>query len=267
MAISNYNYHSQDPTPEGWVKDKTRDICGKKEFFGDTLAELLLPTLVSPGVDFDKPPIVTKEEFDMLYDKCNHLFRAQRGFEDESYYFHLRQLDPSHGIKLSTLQQMVNGGDIFLMANNIIKLNQIRTIQSRVNDINDGGNTMKSKYDKIQILTMSLSDFTLYPRRSTLKYLNFVYGNALSREEKGRIATQYENAYVERVETGDLHITHGNDNEEMLRKALQNDMIGKYLGNIESVVSETLAADEQNTKYTLSRTSRMVACVLSVDNR
>lgn len=107
---------------------------------------------------------------------------------------------------------------------------------------------MKSKYDKIQILTMSLSDFTLYPRRSTLKYLNFVYGNALSREEKGRIATQYENAYVERVETGDLHITHGNDNEEMLRKALQNDMIGKYLGNIESVVSETLAADEQNTK-------------------
>mmetsp|Transcript_11647 Transcript_11647/g.17492 ORF Transcript_11647/g.17492 Transcript_11647/m.17492 type:complete len:427 (+) Transcript_11647:68-1348(+) len=248
MAISNYNYHSQDPTPEGWVKDKTRNICGKKEFFGDTLAELLLPTLVSPGVDFDKPPIVTKEEFDMLYDKCNHLFRAQRGFEDESYYFHLRQLDPSHGIKLSTLQQMVNGGDIFLMANNIIKLNQIRTIQSRVNDINDGGNTMKSKYDKIQILTMSLSDFTLYPRRSTLKYLNFVYGNALSREEKGRIATQYENAYVERVETGDLHITHGNDNEEMLRKALQNDMIGKYLGNIESVVSETLAADEQNTK-------------------
>ena len=144
----------------------------------------------------------------MLYDKCNKLFRSQPGFKDESYYFHLRQLDPSHGIKLATLQQMVNGGDIFLMANNIIKLNQIRTIQSRVNGINNGGNIMKSKYDKIQILTMSLSDFTLQPRRSTLKYLNFVYGNSLSRESKGRIATQYENSFVKRVETGDLHITH-----------------------------------------------------------
>ncbi len=252
MAISNYNYHSQDPTPEGWVKDKTRDICGKKEFFGDTLAELLLPTLVSPGVDFDKPPIVTKEEFDMLYDKCNKLFRSQPGFKDESYYFHLRQLDPSHGIKLATLQQMVNGGDIFLMANNIIKLNQIRTIQSRVNDINNGGNIMKSKYDKIQILTMSLSDFTLQPRRSTLKYLNFVYGNSLSRESKGRIATQYENSFVKRVETGDLHITHGNENEEMLRNTLLNDMIGNYLSNIEHVVSETLATEQQNRDSLMS---------------
>ena len=249
MAISNYNYHSQDPTPEGWVRDKTRDVCEKKVFFGETLAELLLPTLVSPGVDFDKPPIVTKEGFDMLYDKCNHLFRAQPGFEDESYYFHLRHLDPSHAIKLSTLQQLVNGGDIFLMANNIIKLNQIRTIQSRVNELNQGGNTMKSKYDKIQILTMSLSDFTHYPRRSTLKYLNFVYGNSLSRESKGRIATQYENSFIKRAETGDLHITHGNDNEEMLRNTLLNDMIGKYLNNIASVVSETLVAEMSEKDY------------------
>ena len=240
MAISNYNYHSQDPTPEGWVKDKTRDICAKKEFFDVTLAELLLPTLVSPGVDFDKPPIITKEGFDMLYDKCNKLFRSQIGFEDESYYFHLRQLDPSHGIKLATLQQMVNGGDIFLMANNMIKLNQIRTIQSRVNDINDGGIIMKSKYDKIQILTMSLSDFMNQPRRSTLKYLNFVFGNSLPREIKGRISKMYEKSFSQRVETGDLHITHGNENEEMLRNTLLNDMIGNYLSNIENVVSETL---------------------------
>jgi hypothetical protein len=244
MAVSNYNYHSQDPTPEGWVKDKSRNICGVKEFFGDTLPELLLPTLVSPGTDFDKPPIVTKEGFDRLYDKCNQLFRAQPGFEGESYYFHLRELDPSRGIKLSTLQQMVNGGDIFLMANNIIKLNQIQTIQNRVNNRNQGGVTMKSKYDKIQILTMNLEEFTHFPRKSALKYLNFVYSNALSRESKGKIATQYEQSFVSRVETGDLHITHGNDNEEMLRNSLRNDVIGLYLSNIERIVLEALAAEK-----------------------
>lgn len=236
MAISNYNYHSQDPTPEGWVKDKSRNICGVKEFFGDTLPELLLPTLVSPGMNFDKPPIVTKEGFDRLYDKCNQLYRAQPGFEGESYYFHLRELDPSHGVKLSTLQQMVNGGDIFLMANNIIKLNQIQTIQSRVN--------VKSKYDKIQILTMNLEEFTHFPRKSALKYLNFVYNNALSRESKGKIATQYEQSFVSKVETGDLHITHGNDNEEMLRNSLRNDVIGTYMSNIQSVVLEALSAEK-----------------------
>lgn len=241
MAISNYNYHSQDPTPEGWVKDRKRDICAKKEFFDVTLAELLLPTLVSPGMDFNRPPIVTKEGFDMLYDKCKKLFRSQPGFQDESYYFHLRQLDPSHGIKLATLQQMVNGGDIFLMANNIIKLNQIKTIQSvHTSRINNGSNIMKSKYDKIQILTMSLSDFTTQPRKSIMTYLNFVYGNSVPREVKGRIATEYEKSFVKRVETGDLHITHGNENEEMLRKSLHNDMIGEYLSNIQHVVSETL---------------------------
>lgn len=242
MAISNYNYHSQDPTPEGWVKDKSRNICERKKFCGDTLPDLLLPALVSPGVDFDKPPIVTKEGFHRLYDECNHLYRAQPGFEDESYYFHLRHLDPSHGIKLSTLQQTINGGDIFLMANNIIKLNQIQTIQSRVNSINHGGVTMKSKYDKIQILTMNLEEFTYFPRKSVLKYLNFVYGNAISRESKGKIATQYEQSFFERMETGDLHITHGNDNEEMLRDSLRNDAIGIYLSNIASVVSEALVA-------------------------
>ena len=177
----------------------------------------------------------------MLYDKCHKLFRSQPGLEEESYYSHLRQLDPSHGIKLATLQQMVNGGDIFLMANNIIKLNQIRTIQSRVTDINNGGNIMKSKYDKIQILTMSLSDFMHEPRRSTLKYLNFVYGNSLPRDVKGRIAKLYEKSFVKRVETGDLHITHGNENEEMLRNTLLNDMIGVYLRSIQNVVSETIS--------------------------
>ena len=101
---------------------------------------------------------------------------------------------------------------------------------------------MKSKYDKIQILTMNLEEFTYFPRKSVLKYLNFVYGNAISRESKGKIATQYEQSFFERMETGDLHITHGNDNEEMLRDSLRNDAIGIYLSNIASVVSEALVA-------------------------
>ena len=244
MAVSNYNYHSQDPTPEGWVKDKTRNICGKKEFFGETLADLLLPTLVSPGMNFDKPPIITRDGFDKLYSKCEKLFRSQPGFEDESYYYHLRELDPSHGVKLATLQQLVNGGDIFLMANNVIKLNQILKVQSRVNEINNGGNIMKSKYDKIQILTMNLEDFTHFPRQSTLKYLNFVFGNALSRESKGKIASQYAKLFDERVQTGDQHITHGKENKDMLRIALIHDIIGKYLSNIGDVISDAL---QQNT--------------------
>ena len=245
MAISNYNYHSQDPTPEGWVKDKTRDICAAKDFYGQTLQELLLPTLVSPGISFDKPPIITKEGFDSLYVKCKNLFQAHRGFKDESYYFHLRELDPTDGIKLSTLQQTINGGDIFLMANNLIKLNQIQTIQYRINDVNDGGVTLKTKYDKIQILTMSLEDFTHFPRKSVLKYLNFVLdNNAMSREEKNRIATQYQDDFISRIKEGDQHITHGNENEQTLYDTLANDDIGIYLSNIESIVSEALAATE-----------------------
>ena len=239
MAVSNYNYHSQDPTPESWVKDETRNICEAKEFFGETLPDLLLPTLLSPGINFDKPPIVTREGFDRLYDKCNSLYQS-----NDSYYSHLRQLDPSDGVKLSTLQQLINGGDIFLMTNNIIKLNQILTIQNRINDMNHEGLAMKSKYDEIQILTMNLEEFTHFPRKSCLKYLNFVYGNALSRDSKNKIATEYEQSFVERTKSGDLHITHGNDNEEMLYESLRSDEdIGMYLSNVESVVSDALAAE------------------------
>jgi hypothetical protein len=91
---------------------------------------------------------------------------------------------------------------------------------------------------------MNLEEFTHFPRKSALKYLNFVYNNALSRESKGKIATQYEQSFVSKVETGDLHITHGNDNEEMLRNSLRNDVIGTYMSNIQSVVLEALSAEK-----------------------
>jgi hypothetical protein len=66
----------------------------------------------------------------------------------------------------------------------------------------------------------------------------------MSREEKNRIATQYQDNFFSRIKEGDQHITHGNDNEQMLHDSLANDDIGMHLSNIESIVSEALAATE-----------------------
>ena len=38
MAISNYNYHSQDPTPEGWVKETDFGNAEAIGYLADRLA-------------------------------------------------------------------------------------------------------------------------------------------------------------------------------------------------------------------------------------
>jgi hypothetical protein len=151
MALSNYFYHSQDPTwvvssacwfsylrtastrmssamlqliysPEPWVTN--HNPC-QLEYVDSklTLKHLLFPTLSDSG-------IMKKRDFDRIVKTCRSLFRMSPELKTQSYEGHLHHLDPVDGLRLSTSQMMIRGGgailipggDLLRMANNIIKL-------------------------------------------------------------------------------------------------------------------------------------------------
>ena len=264
MAISNYNYHSQDPLPEGenWVK--RTNPCAVEDKSTLTYAHLFMKTLTSPGAY----RLMEYDDFKTIQTMCHRLYDQQQS--SPGFYQHLLHLPPADGLILATTYLMLgHGGDILRMANNIIKLRQLQTLERQIHlqahTLATFNNEAKRK---VQVLTMSMDNFIRQPKESTIQFLEFIsLGNndvLLSVKEKEEIATRYEEMYYGKVTAGDEHITSllskpkkmmsdGNIIEEeetmvvmsdtvaVLEQSLRENVLwGRVLGNIANLVEESL---------------------------
>mmetsp|Transcript_28450 Transcript_28450/g.60263 ORF Transcript_28450/g.60263 Transcript_28450/m.60263 type:complete len:403 (-) Transcript_28450:129-1337(-) len=237
LAVSNYKYHSQSPTPEAWVKGF--DVCASEETAGGRhYPDLLMPTLGWNGV-------MRYEDFDSVLDLCHSLFTTYPGLEEPDFYQHLLKLEPARGLELAT-SQLIRGkvGDITRMANNIIKFEQLQDLEEQASIAQHQLHHQK----KIQVLTLAMEDFAENPKETALRFADFLLGDGTPREVKEGIASKYEEEYLELFKRKDdnNHITTGGSDNSMLEAHLRNhDLYGRILGNIEQVVEFALAESKK----------------------
>jgi len=255
LAISNWIYHTQYPTPESWVK--SIDPC-TPEFWREheTLASMVSSTLLS-GMH----PIMEYSDFDALHSLCTSLFRSSSATLDWSYYTHLRHLDPpTDSLSLSTSHMMIqgiSGGDILRMANNILKLKQVQQLEERVRlSRHDVGSLAQAANEPrmIQVLTLSMDEFMVEPGANALRFLDFAFQGTTTvpRGVKEELAMQYEQSYHAKLNDGDVHITankvvtNGQEMDLVVRKEewmgylRGHELFGRILGNIELLVNDAL---------------------------
>lgn len=249
LAVSNWIYHTQYPTPEVWVK--SIDPCTEELWYDrESLRELVTSTLLL-GDD----PIMRYDDFESLHEVCTERYRTNKESKKWSFYTHLRHLDPQNALALATTHMMIqgkSGGDILRMASNIVKLKQLQNLEDQIRLSQHVVAPTEPQERMIQVMTMSMEEFTQQPKEAALRFLDFALGDASPPEVKDHIASEYEKSYYGKVENGDEHIT--NDKEILngqqlniveLKEELEgylrgHELFGRVLGNIERLVQDAL---------------------------
>ena len=238
LAVNNFLYHSQEPSPERWVKKSKLDICTPEMWYDkQSLGDLIEPTLLQGS-----EPIMQYTDFQTIDDTCTNLYRATDESKSWSYYSHLKKLPPEQAIELSTTHFMTQGktdGDLLRLSNNIIKLRQVQQLEDQIRlSQHVLSNNMKDKM--IQVMTMSMEEFQDQPRESISRYINFALEDLLPLEVKESIATNFEQSYTTRIKAA---VSGANDVEKKsaLEAYLRNhELFGRVLGNIERLVGGAL---------------------------
>ena len=237
MVLSNYLYHSQEPTPEKWVHSD--DPCHVKYEDGDTLASNVLPSIGTDKIDENYFSNITK--------MCRSLFQSKPSLQDSTFYEHLLELDDGDGLRLATAQMVaasgnanrhMAGGDVSRMANNIVKLKELQSYMP----------------SEVEVLTMSTEEFIEDATKSTMKFFDFVFGannTSLSRSLMWEKAQSQQNTFDRmsgalKRRKKNKHVTQSSTEEEKERKKrlkelLHNDKdLAPILKLTESLVDEAL---------------------------
>lgn len=201
MALSNYFYHSQQPTPEKWVMDDCSP-CDSQYYdthsrrTNTTSLDLLLPTLET----------ITRAQIDKVQSLCQSIFQNPENPDllHAPLYDHLLKLEGYDGLRLATTRQLIGsggdtgnaGGDILRMANNVLKLDQF----------------VVSSTADVQIMTTYMSHWVSDPKETALAATDFLLGGSLTREKKLAVALQYAEKYVNKtLNDTEQHITSNMD--------------------------------------------------------
>ena len=200
MALSNYLYHSQDPTPEIWVKKKFNPC-----FMDQTMMNYVLPVVN-----------VSRTEIDKVQHMCNQYFMMNRNANQtktRTFYDILRSLHAFDGLRFATAQFAISanqksGGDLLRMPNNIIRLNEFTN------------NT----------LTVGMNQVVSNMRSSVLEIANFIFDEIIQNENSKlelstTIADRMKNLYDGK---GGSHVTQGilsAEDRKKLKAKLEKDIV------------------------------------------
>ncbi|KAL7533837.1 hypothetical protein ACHAXR_005480 [Thalassiosira sp. AJA248-18] len=258
MAMSNYFYHSQEPTPEKWVH--TDDPCQHLYMDEEPLSSHIVPTLASWVNRTAKGNEVTQQQMDGIADMCKSLYQNKSSLKQSTFYEHLLKLDKTDGLRLATAQMTVAsgeanrhmaGGDILRMANNLVKFENLRQ-------------TPKSN---IHLLTVSMDEFIKDTANSTMQFLDFIFGDrkdSIPRKKRLKAAKAQEEKY-DRKKKISKHVTQtnseGKKNKEELRQMLMIDEdLGAILNLTDILVNEALSQYPDGTHAQGSDKAIIDAC-------
>ncbi len=244
MVLSNYLYHSQEPTPEKWVH--VDDPCNATYENGQTLASNVLPSI---GTDE-----INDKYFSNIVKMCRSLFQSKPSMKNSTFYEHLLELDSGDGLRLATAQMIaasgvannhLAGGDVSRMANNIVKLKELQAYAP----------------SEVEVLTFSTEQFIKNAANSTMRFLDFIFGannTIISREKRWEAAQTQQQRFDtainpqhssnKRRKKKNPHITQSTTKKEKktketLKELLHNDKdLFPILQLTESLVNEALAA-------------------------
>lgn len=220
MALSNYLYHSQDPTPEMWV-NKNFNPC----FMDQTMMNYVLPVVN-----------VSRTEIDKVQYMCNQYFMLNRNANQtktRTFYNILRSLPAYDGLRFATAQFTISakqesGGDLLRMPNNIIRLNEFTN------------NT----------LTVGMNQVVSNMRSSVLDIANFIFDGIIQNENSKlelstTIADRMKNLYDGKRGS---HVTQGilsAEDRKKLKAKLEKDIVlAPVLRKSTALVNGVLSVNE-----------------------
>mmetsp|Transcript_18122 Transcript_18122/g.41658 ORF Transcript_18122/g.41658 Transcript_18122/m.41658 type:complete len:383 (-) Transcript_18122:231-1379(-) len=222
LAVSNYLYHRQDPTPEEWVHD------------ANPCAGLISSTFRNETSGYS---IMSDSDFRTIGNICRGLFRTRPGLEDKGYYEHLLSLPPEEGLELATCHIVI--ASMVKMVNTIIKFEQINRYYSE----------NPALEERLEILTISMDRLQKNTWKVGRRAFDFVLGPYVSDNVKDYLATRLRNDYRRRTRHGNSHITssearYGNslvtsseveEKERLLSYLRGHQFWSRVLGNMELV--------------------------------
>ena len=261
MAVSNYHYHSQDPSPEPSFAN-TKNPCSSltQETLGSTrttLKDLAIPLLSRPKmkirVNGQAPKlhgIMKREDFQLIANDCSLLCQTKPGMENATFYDHLRMLDRTDGLRLATADKM---NTIVLMAVNLLMFKRVRDLvrASSRNHINGD----------LEVKTLSVDDFIHQPSSSMYRVYDFIFQDLIDEEMKVTRSQTYEQSYLRERESHhqmNKHITYGKfEDTAELTEYLRNDSVfGPVLTRMEGLLDEILFEESVATENVLARMFR-----------
>ena len=212
LAVSNYLYHRQDPTPEEWVHN-TNPCTG-----------LLSSTFPDETGGYR---IMSDSDFRTIADICRGLFRTRPGLEDKSYYEHLLSLPPEEGLELATCHIVI--ASLIKMINTIIKFDQINQYYSENSAVEE----------RLEILTISMDTLQKNTWQVGRRAFDFVLGPYASDDAKDYLANRLKNDYRWRTRHGNSHVTSTEVEEKgrLLSYLRGHQFWGRVLGNMEIVTN------------------------------
>ncbi|KAL3938983.1 MAG: hypothetical protein SGBAC_006219, partial [Bacillariaceae sp.] len=138
MALSNYLYHSQRPTPENWVLSRHLNPCATNdEFIEYILGELTASGSSSsskkggqslPNMNITKDALLQVRQLCQYY-RRDHPMANTKVNVTRAFYGLLLRLPPYDGLRMATTQFLLaqnpeSGGDLLRMPNNIRRLQE-----------------------------------------------------------------------------------------------------------------------------------------------
>ena len=205
-VLSNYLYHSQDPTPEAWVNELVTDPCVHSEESLDIISNITQ---------------LDRHLLDGIIRRCKHLYSKGNG---TSYYDSLSNLDSYDGLQLATAHFLISnhwasGGDPVRMAANAVMLHAS---------------------SGTEILTVDMADW-LHDMKSTSKaVLDFLFSeDAMAEDVKLNISSAMEEQ--QEAAAGGSHVTSGKyeDKKEILRSWLtkEEQILSPSLRHVEMILN------------------------------
>ncbi|KAL7464216.1 hypothetical protein ACHAXS_004550 [Conticribra weissflogii] len=272
MAISNYFYHAQSPTPERWIhkampcEHRYFPECYIKELTTESISKSVETTICETAGDSDEeesikslilPTLeeVSPKQFDKAYRMCRSLFRNENSnlFQNSSFYDHLLFLDQRDGIRLSAAQMILSSGLEFV--NGPLSIGKLRKRQRHAGaDILRMGNNIRKlneladDNEQFEVLTMDMANWISKPNESAMNVVDFVFGNSMTVQDKHTMADSYVELFVNKVDDSSNHVTSGKSYGEdekaaMIEMLRQDDALGPILDVVEKLVNEALAQE------------------------
>lgn len=238
MAVSNYHYHQQYPTPEPFVHtvNPCQSLTEKRIGDGEHASSVLsTPILSQPH--HKKHPIMTSEDFDHIVQDCYSIYQTRPDLVNSTYYEHLRTLDSREGLRMSTADKF---NSIVLMASDLLMFNRVKRLQDERNAKHP---RIKQK-EHFDLITMPLDVWIDEPRQSMYTFLDFVFKDKISQEKKENQAVKYQDQFFAKIPTSN-HITTGKyeDTDALIEYLREDDVFGGPLRRVEALLGEIVTGE------------------------
>ncbi|KAL7542026.1 hypothetical protein ACHAXR_011856, partial [Thalassiosira sp. AJA248-18] len=226
MAVSNYHYHSQDPTPEPFVHWKNPcDSLTEKNIDNPILSHPLMRIPMDGKVIPVTRPIMTHDDFENMVNDCYSLYQTKPDLTTATYYQHLRALDPEEGLRIATTDKF---NHIALMTSDLLMFNRVQQFSWT--------------HQELHLITMPMDDWIERPGESMFKFLNFVFHDHIMPDQKKKtVSERYAKGFFKEAQESN-HVTTGKfENTAELIESLRRDAVfGGPLRRIEALLEEVV---------------------------